>query len=133
MSQENVEVARQVVQAFNRRDLAAMNRRFDPEIEWTPGGPAAVERELYRGREEVSDGFTETWKAWEVFRLEEGEVRDLDESILWLGRTQLKGGASRVELDEEFAILFALADAKIVRMRGFVGWQLALEAAGLSE
>ena len=28
MSQENVEIVRQVVQAFNRRDLAAMTQRF---------------------------------------------------------------------------------------------------------
>ena len=32
MSQENVDVVRQVVQAFNQRDLAAMTQRFDPEM-----------------------------------------------------------------------------------------------------
>ena len=46
MSGENVEAARQLIQAFNRRDLAAMTERFDPEIEWAPIGPAAVERAL---------------------------------------------------------------------------------------
>ena len=133
MSEDNVEVVRQVVQAFNRRDLPAMTERFDPDIEWTPGGPAAVERGVYRGREEVSNGFADTWEAWEVFALVEEEVRDLDEAILWLGRTRLRGGASHVELDEEFAILFELRGDRIVLMRGFVGWQQALEAAGLSE
>jgi hypothetical protein len=58
MSEENVEIVRQVVEAFNRRDLPSMTRRFDPDIEWTPGGPAAVERRVYRGREEVANGFT---------------------------------------------------------------------------
>jgi hypothetical protein len=92
-----------------------------------------VERDLYRGREEVSGGFADTWEAWEVFVLEEGEVRDLDETILWLGRTRLRGGASHVEIDEEFAILFDLGGGEIVGMRGFVGWSQALEAAGLQE
>lgn len=133
MSEQNVRVARDVVEAFNRRDFAAMAKRFDPEIEWAPGGPAAVERRLYRGPEEVSSGFADTWDAWEVFRMEERELRDLGESILWLGRTRLRGGASQVELDDEFAILFDLESGRIIRMRGFVGWQRGLEAAGLKE
>ena len=133
MSLENVELVRQVVQAFNRRDLAAMTTRFDREIEWTPGGPAAVERAVYRGRDAVSDGFEATWEAWEMFRLTEHEVRDLDESILWLGRAQLRGDASHVEVDQEFAVLFLIDGGGIVRMHGFSAWPEALEAAGLSE
>jgi ketosteroid isomerase-like protein len=133
MSHENVEATRQLIQAFNRRDLAAMTQRFDSEVEWTPGGPAAVERAVYRGREEVSDGFAAIWETWEVFKLEEHEARDLGDSILWLGRAQLKGSASHVELDQEFAIGFLLDGGKIVRIDGFRTWQEALEAAGLEE
>ena len=90
MSQENVETARQLVEAFNRRDLAAMTDSFGPEIEWMPVGPAAVERAVYRGRDEVSDGFAATWETWEVFRLDEHEARDLGDSVLWLGRAHLR-------------------------------------------
>ena len=133
MSQENVEVAGQLVQAFNRRDLAAMSDRFGPEIEWAPGGPAAVERSVYRGRDEVLDGFAATWETWEVFRLEGDEIRDLGDSILWLGRAQMKGGASHVELDQEFAVHFLMDGGRIVRIQGFLAWQDAFEAAGLRE
>jgi ketosteroid isomerase-like protein len=134
MSEENVELARQVVQAFNRRDLAAMSQRFDPEIEWQPGGPAAIERAVYRGRDEVSTGFAAAWETWEVFILRESEVRDLGDSLVWLGRARLRGGdASHVELDQEFAIHFLVQGERIVRIRGFREWQEALEAAGLSE
>jgi ketosteroid isomerase-like protein len=133
MSRENVETARQLIQAFNRRDLAAMTERFDPEIEWTPGGPAAVERAVYRGRDEVLDGFAATWQTWEVFHLEEHEARDLGDAVLWLGRAQLKGGASHVELDQEFAVRFLIEGGRIVRINGFRAWEDALEAVGLSE
>jgi ketosteroid isomerase-like protein len=133
MSEENVEAARQWIQAFNRRDLGAMIESFDPEIEWTPGGPAAVERAVYRGRDEVSDGFAATWETWEVFHLEGHQARDLGDSILWLGRAQLKGGASHMELDQEFAVRFLFGGGKIVRIDGFRTWQEALEAAGLRE
>jgi ketosteroid isomerase-like protein len=133
MSQENVEIVRQLVQAFNRRDLAAMSESLDPEIEWTPGGPAAVERAVYRGSDAVSDGFIATWETWEVFRLAEHEVRDLGDSILWLGRAQLRGDASHVELDQEFAVHFRIDGRRFVRMHGFPTWKVAIEAAGLSE
>jgi ketosteroid isomerase-like protein len=131
MSSKNVEMVRQLVQAFNRRDLAGMSQMFDREIEWEPGGPAAVERAVYRGRDEVSRGFAATWETWEVFHVEESELRDLGDSIVWLGRAQMRGGASHVELDQEFAIHFLVRGNKIVRVQGFRGWQEALEAAGL--
>lgn len=133
MPEENVPLVRQFVQSFNRRDLAAMSQRFDPEIEWTPGGPAAVERAVYQGRDEVSDGFAATWETWDVFHLQEREVRDLGDSLVWLGRARLRGGdASHVEVDQEFAIHFLVHGGKIVRFRGFREWQEALEAAGRS-
>ena len=134
MSAENVEVARRLVEAFNQRDLAAMAQSFAPEVEWEPGGPAAVERNRYRGRDEVSAGFAATWETWELFRLEEREVRDLGDPVLWLGRARMRGGdASHVEFDQEFAVHLLLRDAKIVRIRGFRTWREALDSAGIAE
>lgn len=118
---------RQLVQAFNGRDLAAMSRWFAPEVEWEPGGPAAVESRLYRGWDEVSSAFAATWETWEVFQVEEREVRDLGASVVWLGRARLRG---HVELEQEFAIHFLVEGGKITRFQGFLRWQDALEAAG---
>jgi ketosteroid isomerase-like protein len=134
MSEENVQLVRQFVQSFNRRDLPAMSQMLDPETEWEPGGPAAVERAVYRGRDEVTSGFAATWETWEVFTLRESEVRVVGDSVVWLGRARLRGrGASHVELDQEFAIHFLVRGENIVRFRGFREWQLALEVTGLSE
>jgi ketosteroid isomerase-like protein len=134
MSQRNVEVVQQLIQAFNRRDLTAMTRTFDPEIEWAPGGPAAVERAVYHGLDEVSDGFTATWETWELFHLEEHQVRDLGDPVLWLGRARMRGGdASHVDFDQEFAVHLFVRGGKVVRIQGFLTWHEALEAAGLRE
>lgn len=130
MSSQDVEVVRQMVQAFNQRDLGAMTQWLAPEVEWEPGGPAAVERTIYRGRDEVASGFAATWETWEVFQVEESEVRDLGDSIVWLGHARLRG---HVEVYQEFAVHFLVRGGKIVRFRGFREWQEALEAAGLRE
>ena len=133
MSKEAVEIAEELVEAFNRRDLTAMTEMFAPEVEWRPGGPAAVERATYRGRDEVSNGFASTWETWEVFHLDQHGIRDLGDSVLWLGRAQMRGGARHVDLDQEFAIQFRIEHGKVVEIQGFRAWQEALEAAGLSE
>ena len=124
---------RQLVHAFNRRDIAAMSEVLNPAIEWKPGGPAAVERDVYRGLEQVTSGFVATWETWELFHLEESEVRDRGDSVVWLGRSQMRGGASHVDLDQAFAIHFLVRGGKIVRIEGFLEWQEALIAAGLAE
>ena len=45
----------------------------------------------------------------------------------------LEGGASHLELDQEFAVRITIDGGKIVRIRGFQTWLEALEAAGLRE
>ncbi len=117
----------------SRRDLAALTESFTADVESKPGGPAAVERAVYRGRDQVADGFATTWTAWEVFQIDESEIRDLGDSVLWLGSARMRGEASRVDFDQPFAIYFLMRGGKIIRFRGFVSWQQALEAAGLSE
>jgi hypothetical protein len=70
---------------------------------------------------------------WEEFRCQESEVRDLGDSVLWLGRVKMKGGASHVELDQEFAIHTVLRNGKVTAVRSFLAWEEAVEALGLSE
>jgi ketosteroid isomerase-like protein len=133
MSQDNVETFRHVVEAWNRHDPALAVGYMAPDVEWTPAGPAAVERSVYRGREECARGFASVFETWEEFHFDEAEVRDLGDSVLWLGRVRMRGKASHVELDQEFAHHAAIAEGKVVRAHAFASWQEALEAAGLAE
>ena len=91
-----------------------------------------VECTVYRGYEEVATGFAAVWETWEEFRFQESEVRDLGDSVLWLGRVKMKGGASHVELDQEFAIHAVLRNGKVTAVRTFLAWEEAVEAVGFS-
>ncbi len=133
MSQQNVETFRRVVDAWNQRDEDLAVSYMAADVEWSPAGPAAVERSVYRGHDECSRGFAAVWDTWERFHFDEAEVRDLGDSVLWLGRVQMRGKTSQVELDQEFAHYATLADGKVVRAQAFLDWQDALEAAGVSE
>jgi hypothetical protein len=56
MSQENVELLRRGIEAWNRRELDVWLDLGTPDVEWMPAGPAAVERTVYRGYDEVRAG-----------------------------------------------------------------------------
>jgi ketosteroid isomerase-like protein len=132
MSQENVEILRKGIAAWNQRDADLWLSYAAPEIEWLPAGPAAVDSTVYRGYEECARGFAAVWETWAVFEFQEGEVRDLGDSVLWLGRVKMRGSASQVELDQEFAVHSLLRNGKVTRTLTFLSWQEALEAVGLA-
>ena len=133
MSQDNVETMRRGIEAWNRRDLEGWLERATPDVEWIPASPAAVERSVYRGQEEVRQAFAVIWETWEEFRCEESEIRDLGDTLLWLGRVHARGRASHVELEHDFAIHLIARDGKVSRSEAFLSWQEGLEAAGLQE
>ena len=133
MSSETVEMVRKGIEAWNQHDADAWLRYAAPEIEWMPAGPAAVERAVYRGHDEVASGFAAVWETWDLFQFEENQVSDLGDSVLWLGRVKMRGSASQVELDQEFAIHSLVREGRVTRVRTFLSWQEAREAAGLPE
>jgi len=133
MSEENVENCRRAFEAWNRRDVDGWLDDAAPDFEWIPAGPAAVERSVYRGKEEVRQAFTAIWEVWEVFRFDESEIRDLGDSIVWLGHVHARGRTSQAEVDHAFAAHIRLRGDEATRSEAFLTWHEALEAAGLSE
>src|ERR1035441_5796992 len=129
MSQENVEIVRTGIAAWNGRDAGLWLTYAAPEIEWLPAGPAAVEQAIYTGHAEVAQGLAGVWDTWEVFEFVEGEMRDLGDSVLWLGHVKMRGGTSHVELDQEFALHSFVRDDRLIRVKAFLSWQDALEEA----
>jgi ketosteroid isomerase-like protein len=129
MSHENVEVIRRGIEAWNQRDRDLWLSYAAPDVEWEPAGPASVERTVYRGHQEVAAGFAAIWETWDEFLFQESEVRDLGDSVLWLGRVKMKAGASQIELDQEFAIHSALRDGKVTAVHTFLAWDEAVEAS----
>jgi ketosteroid isomerase-like protein len=131
MSLANVEIVRKAIQAWNQREADLLLSYAAPEIEWMPAGPAAVESAVYRGHDEVASAYAAVWETWDLFQFEEGQVRDLGDSVLWLGRVKMRGSASQVALDQEFAAHWVVRDAKLSRIQAFLSWKDALKAVGL--
>ena len=126
-----MELLRRGIEAWNRRELDVWLDLGTPEVEWMPAGPAAVERTVYRGYDEVRAGVEAVFETWDVFELQESEVRDLGASTLWLGRVRMRGNASGVELDQEFAFYSVARNGRMALIHSFLSWHEALEAVAL--
>jgi ketosteroid isomerase-like protein len=133
MSEENVEIARRLHPAFNRRDVDEVLSVLDPDVEWIPI-MAALEGRVYRGHEGVVRWMEELETDWEIFETRPEEFRDLGDRVLILGCWRARGRASGVELASEPASwLLELKDGKVVRLQTFTDRSEALAAAGVKE
>jgi ketosteroid isomerase-like protein len=73
MSQENVEVVRKNIDAFNRGDLDAWLGFLSPEVVWE-SLPVPGFRDVYRGREEAREWIEQLLEVFEEAHLEIEEI-----------------------------------------------------------
>jgi ketosteroid isomerase-like protein len=131
MSEENVEIVRESIDAYNRRDFDSAVQSFDTEIDWL--FPPILAAESCRGPEEVRRLWEGLDEAFEDFRLEPEEFVDAGDRVVVRSHFRGRGKESGVETEGRMHSVTALRDRKIVRIEYFNDWAEALEAAGLSE
>ena len=134
MSQENVEIVREAIEAFNRGDLEAALQRMHPDIEWQTLD-AFPDAGTYRGHEEVRE-FWQTWRqTFRGFRLHVEECVPVGEHfVLATFRVAGEGAGSGVGVESPAVFqLGEMRDGQVIRVGMFSTEIEALEAAGLRE
>jgi ketosteroid isomerase-like protein len=127
MPDENVELVRKGLEAFNRRDLAGMLETLDPDVELLPLR-AVLEGEAYRGHDGVLKWLSDMDEDWESFAAQATEVRKLDEDhVLVIGRVRAKARASGIDVDAPGAWLCSLRDRHVTRVHFYAQPEQALE------
>lgn len=129
MSQENVEVVRKTLEAFNRDGVEAALAYFDPEVEWL-GPPEWLEKHLYKGH----DGIREIAAVWgenfDEYRLDLEEAIDAGSNrvvALVYQRGLIKGGGGPIE--GRIGYDWKLRDGKGTRVQVYFSWEEAVKAA----
>ena len=133
MSEENVEVARQAIDAWNSRDMDRLRDLYDPYAvmildpagNWPEPGP-------FLGREAIMRQFY--WLR-DTF---DSDVLDLVDDPRAVGdrvvvHAAWRGAGSGPHLDMESTWIYTVHGGLIVRIQFFIDYGAALEAAGLSE
>ena len=133
VSQENVEIVRALLRAYDSGDYEAALEGLDPEIEWHAPPGVTIGQEVYRGRMEVDKGFAEWQRPWDSYRFELEEMLDHGDHVVVCGTQVARGRGSGVEVRLPTYHVVTLRNGKITRHRSFHDRAEALEAAGLSE
>jgi len=133
MSQENVEIAKRGIDAFNRRDVDGWADLMTSDFEFVPALLRVVEGGSYRGREGVERYFAEISDAWEEIRIVAEEIRDLGDRVLVLGRIEGRGRGSGVPVDAPLGFVVDVRGGNMSRTRGYLDQAEALQSVGLAE
>jgi ketosteroid isomerase-like protein len=133
MSQENVEIVRRALEAFNAGDVGGAIAYLTPEFEYAATGIIPGAGGVVRGPE----GFRRFLESfWGEFDEPRTEVRDLiaaGDHVVVAQTFRGRGKQSGVETSWELWQVWTLRDGKAVHGRGFTSEAEALEAAGLPE
>ena len=136
MSQENVEIVRQFIEAARSGGVDAIEAFIaisDASIEHTRL-PAASGPETYRGHDGVRSWFTDMGDLWREWRNEIEELVEVGpDTVAARVRFIAVGRESGVPVEARLGLVCVVSQGKILRSRTYASGEAALEAVGLSE
>jgi ketosteroid isomerase-like protein len=134
MLRDKVDVAKRVIDAYNRRDVDGLFAELaTPDFEYYPAISRALDGGAgYRGREGVERFAVDTRENWEELQALPEEFRDLGDLVLVLGRLKGRGKGSGAPVDTPTVTILDFRGDRIWRSRVYLDHAEGLRAAGLS-
>jgi len=133
MSDENVEIVRDMSKRFAAGDRESWRQTFAEDAIWDTSATNSPQAGIYDGHAGIERFFIDWLGTWEDLVLETVDLIDAGDSVIsvirWIGR----GKASGVTTEATMFGVYDIEDGRIVRYRQYETRDEALEAAGLSE
>jgi ketosteroid isomerase-like protein len=131
MAHENVGLIQRMYEAFYRGDTEGALAYFDPDVE--VDASIRVDEGIGHGRDAVYAMVARWVGAWDEWREEIEEIRDLGGKVLVVSTQRGRAKGSGIEVETRYAVLYELHGATITRMALYSEPEKALEAARLRE
>jgi len=132
MSQENMEVALEIMDGLGQRNAEKLIALADPEVEWHSFF-AIGESGAYRGYDGTRRYMRDLGEAFDIGVVEGDDALRIGDVIVLVGRIRYRGHTSGVESDAPAGWMLKFRRDKLLRFRAFHDPEQALEAVGLSE
>jgi ketosteroid isomerase-like protein len=131
VSEENVEIVRRHIDAWDRRDLATWLASFHPDAEADWSRAQGPFKGVYRGHREL-EAFWNVWLTFEEGHLEAHGFTPAGSAVV-VPNTAHFGGRDGIQVVASSAFVFTIEDGQITRLRLFQEETEAREAAGLRD
>jgi ketosteroid isomerase-like protein len=130
MSQENVEIVRRSLEAFERGGPDAMLELFSDDVVIYRADPDGATFDGKAGFRDAAADWTEDFSDWQVVPQ---EFTDLGGRVLVRVLQIAEGRSSGLRLEEDYWFLFELTGSKVSKLSFYSRHAEALEAAELRE
>lgn len=133
MAEENLEIVRRFVEAFNNGDNRACVEALHPEIEWNPP-PTLPDAETRRGKAAVIAAWIDWMTDLEYHRVEVEEALESPTGrVVVTFRQSVRGRSSGIEVESQrYLGVYDVEDGLVRRFTGYVDRAEALADAGLT-
>ena len=134
MSQENVEIIRRMLDAWNRQDIEVILALTDPEAQYV-NAPTAVEPGTRRGHDEIVAVMRKQWESLTAAVQEIDRFHDRGDEIITVGRVSRTMPGSDARISNPLLMSWRFRDGRLVRLEQLGAgpdFPDALKAAGLS-
>ncbi|HYI37258.1 MAG TPA: nuclear transport factor 2 family protein [Thermoleophilaceae bacterium] len=131
MSQENVEIVREMYKAFHSGDAEGALAHFDPEVE--VDASSRVDGEVGRGHEDLARIISQWTDAFEAWREDIEGIRDAGDRVCVVATQRGRGRESGIDIETRYAVVYEVQRGKIIGMALYAEPAEALEAVGLTE
>jgi ketosteroid isomerase-like protein len=130
MARANAETVQEALDAWARRDSAALRALLDERAEFRSAIVGGIEGGIYRGHDDIERYLSDLDDSFENWHTEDERLLDLGRGkVLLLYRIVGEGRGSGVPVDRPTAILFTLRDGKVLSGEVHLDPQDALRAA----
>lgn len=133
MSQESVHLIRGLYGAFGKGDMPTVLAIMDPGIEWREAENILyADRNPYVGPQAIVDGvFMRLATEWDRFTVTPGEWLDAGDHVVVLGTYTGTYKATGKGVRAQFAHVWRLKGAKVVRFQQYTDTKQWADAAGI--
>jgi len=133
MSQENVEIVREVFKDFNSEDIGRIVAAVHPELEVVIPPEVSAEPDTYLGPEGIRRYFQSFQDVMDEIRFEPEGLWDAGDSVVVSLRVTAKGRQTAIPVEQRSAGVWTIRDGQIIRVRSYASLAEALQAVGLRD
>ena len=131
MSQENVELVRRAIAAFNAREVEVLVSLCDPECDFLPFR-AQLEGLRYRGHEGMRQFMHDIDEDWDTYRIDGTDFRERGDLVGVVGQVTAQGRGTGVHIESAAAFVFEVRDGLAVSIVSHSDPAAALAELGLA-